>query len=1346
MMLGDASLTLISEHPAEPTTSAGLGSAVSGDGRAPLDQAHPQLPTERVTVDFVGGNVAAKIEGMDQAAGYANFISGKDPAKWRSHVAGYTRVRYTNLYPGIDLIYYGELQRKLEYDLVVGAGADPQQIRLRVSGKQQARIDPSGDLELDGPHGMMRLDRPVLYQTIEGGKRAIAGGFVQLAENEFGFRATDYDHTRPLIIDPKINLVYGTYLGGVHDDGTSEFVLDAQGAAYMTGSSASQDFPVSGNALQTTRMNIGTYTYDAILTKFDASGTLIFSTFLGGSQNDSGKTVALDKLGNIFLAGSTGSPDFPVTTNAFQKTFGGGTDGFLAELSNDGSQLLYSTYLGGGGDETVSTMRVNADGSLWIAGGASGSGLPASATAVQTKPNGKDNGFVAKIQFDGNGNLQIPYLTFLGGSTGTEDGGVRDLDVDSSGNVYVTGSNLSSDFPVSANAFEKPFALSGGCFNSPLPRSIFYVTKFNPDLSQMLYSTVIGGHVENQNGFPYCNQFSQNIHVDAQGNAWIVGGSGESDFPTTSNAISRTLNGNNLAGIDTILFELSADGTKELYGTYLGGSGPDFGYSAAWDPSGNIWIVSTTQSTDYPVTSDALQPSNGGGFYNAITELSPDGTKILYSTYLGGAGDEYPYRLRLDPQGGIHLTGVTASTNYPVTPNAAQSVYANGDKNPDTEDGFYTILGTGAIGAVGPVSGGNGGDTTITIGGQGFQQGSTCSLVQNGTTIAAVLATVNASGTSITCTFPLKGAVNGTYDVSVSNPDGTSFTKQGGFTVQSGGQPVIWSNFVGRPIIRTGTPSTFNITYGNSGNVDGYYIPVSVELPSTFTLDTPAATPSSAQVDPDSLYYSDSTDGSKYIQFVIPHLAPGQSVSIPLQATDSTDGDTWSIGVTSGSAAFSSLAAVQSGLNGISPSGACLPAAVGLQNCLNQGAASFVSLVSGAFTDMATNEGFTFNASQASTAFAEYYAAAVADTINQSGALTSRDKVPVHPHIGVTVTCCDSIGVTVNGNQTPITVQYNGLPSVTTIPAIGNNPVVKNPIVGPLAGSGLIGKLQDAITNQVFNSPKNICAAAGLGSGSYTGNYQKKCGPCNSGIQICRNTYQCNINNATTTVDGLPYPVNCDPDNPKSCKSKKGKAGSCGGGSTGGAIDPNYKTGPSGDGSFSQFVTGVAALSYNVGFENEPKATLPAAQVVVTDQLDPTKVDLSTLTLERLRLEQMSSIYRAGAEHLQHKLQTEPVALSVRIAASLDSATGLLKWTFTSIDPSTGQPPSDPTVGFLPPDADGIVGQGSVLFNVMPKSGHYGYQHRHHERRQRYLRRERAALSSRRRGKIRSMWIRPAAV
>ena len=232
--------------------------------------------------------------------------AGNDASKWQRHVAGYERVRYSNLYPGIDLIYYGQKERRLEYDLVVAPGADPEKIRLHVSGEQTARIGADGELELDGPDGVMRLDRPSLYQSYQSGdprqgkqqgKRMIAGQFVQLATNEFGFSTNGYDKRKPLIIDPKINLVYATYAGGIHDDEATDLVLDASGAAYIAGYTASQDFPVSGNAIQTVRQNIGYYYYDAFLMKFDASGDAALLDVSGWSVDRPGAGGATGCLG-----------------------------------------------------------------------------------------------------------------------------------------------------------------------------------------------------------------------------------------------------------------------------------------------------------------------------------------------------------------------------------------------------------------------------------------------------------------------------------------------------------------------------------------------------------------------------------------------------------------------------------------------------------------------------------------------------------------------------------------------------------------------------------------------------------------------------------------------------------------------------------------------------------------------------------------------------------------------------------------------------------------------------------------------------------------------------------------
>jgi hypothetical protein len=1343
MTLGDSSLTLTSHQAISAPGPAKKPEADPGNG-ASARPGTVQQKTTSVKVQFLGTDEHAKIAGQEESPAYANFFTGSDPSRWQTHIVGFNRVRYTGLYPGIDLIYYGETHRRLEYDLVVAPGADPQAIRLKVSGDQNPRIAENGDLELDGPDGVIRLDRPILYQTIDHGKKAIAGSFVQLAANEFGFRTSAYDTTRPLVIDPKISLVYATYAGGIHDDQATDLVLDANGAAYVTGFTASQDFPVSGNAVQAVRQNIGTYTYDAFLTKFDASGTLIFSTFLGGNNTDQARAVQLDASGNILLGGYTSSSDFPVTANAYQKTFGGYNDAFLAKLSNDGSQLIYSTYLGGSGSEAINRMRVNTDGSFWAVGDASADGLPVSATAIQQHTLSTADGFVAKLSFDANGNLLIPALTFLGGSnTSGETGLISDLDLDSAGNIYVTGATQSSDFPTTANAFIKSIPVSGGCYNSATPNEAIFITKFSPDLSQMLYSTVLGGKTENQNGYPVCNQYGKTIHVDqTTGNMWVVGSTGMSDFPVTANAISSKLNGNNTAGVDSFVFELSADGQKQLYGTYLGGSQFDYGGAAVWDPSGNIWIAGPTQSTDYPITaSTALQAANGGGYDTFVTELSPDGSKILYATYLGGSGDDdisSSNRIRLDSAGNIHMAGMTNSTNYPVTPTAAQPLYANGDQSPDTADAYYAILGTGAIGAIGPIVGGNSGDTTITVSGAGFTSGATCTLVQGTTVLTAVSVTINATGTSMSCTFALNGVTPGSYDVTVTNPNGGgTFTKPGAFSVQGGGSPTIWSDIIGRPIIRTGLPATFNITYGNSGNVDAYQIPASVQLPSTFAVNLAA---DSNPFSDDNNYYPD-TASSKFLQFVIPHLAPGESQTIPVSVTDVTDGDAWTIGVTTGNPAFSNLADAQKGLSTSPTSTACNPAVAGLQNCIALNTAEFVAEVGGILTDMGNADGFTYDPAEANPIFAKYYTTGVNYSINaalnnsrakepsfHSNALASRSSAnaPVRPQADGVPVPIGPFTVTVGADKSIV--------NVTFTPTLADAVTFANPVTGAFVG-GLVGLIQDIIKDKL-QSPNAVCSvyAGGGQAAVYTGKPPTpKCGPCSGGMKQCTDYFQCkgllsNGQSFTVDIPGTnPYSAPCNPDNPKSCpvksKSKSrivesltaldlpglpqaasGGSSGCGGGGTGGSVDPNYKSGPAGDGSASQYVTGTAALAYSVGFENEATATLPAAQVVVTDQLDPTKVDLSTLTLGQITFGNNTLTLPSGTKitNTNYKLSS---TLSVRVAASLDAASSTLKWTFTTIDPSTGQPPTDPTVGFLPPDTDGIVGQGNVLFNIMPKAG-----------------------------------------
>jgi hypothetical protein len=1275
------------------------------DGGVHAAPAAEQVVRRTMSLEFVGANAAAQVEGLDAGRARVNRLVGRDPAQWQRDLPTYGRVRAHGLYPGVDLVYYGGRERALEYDLVVAPHADLARVRFRVDGDAKPVLEADGSLDLDGKDGGVRLQRPVLYQDENGGRKAILGGFVRVAPGEFGFKSVAYDHSRPLIVDPQIQLIYATYIGGIHNDEEFDMAVDASGSAYIVGASASQDFPVTGNALQTTRQNIGTYTYDAVILKFDASGDLIYSTFLGGSSNDYAYSVIANADGSVYVGGGTSSSDFPVTTGAYQTKWGGGSDGFLVKISNDGSQLLYSTYLGGAADESVQSLLLNTDGTLWIGGDASGAGLTPSATAAQKAAAGNDNYFLAKAVFNVNGALSLPYLTFLGGSaTGQEGGGVA-MTTDSAGNLYLAGGTNSADFPVTANAYEKPFPLSNGCYNSPTPNTVGTVTKFSPDLSQMLYSTVIGGHIEDQNGYPDCNQFVLNIHLDAAGNMWLIGTTGMSDFPTTSNAMSKQLNGNGYAGVDDFIAELSASGTSLLYGTFFGGSAFDYGARAVWDPSGNIWMTGTTQSTDYPVTANAVQPANAGGYDTGVTEFSPTATSILYSTFLGGSGDDDingSGQIKLDTQGNVHLAGGTSSTNYPVTATAVQGLFANGDQGPDGTDVYYSVLGTGLIGAIGPVMGGNTGDTTITVSGAGFQAGASCSLVMGGTTITATQVSISPTGTSITCTFPLNGATAGSYDVTVSNPNsGGSFTKTGAFTVQSGGAPKLWVNIVARPKIRTGVASSVVVTYGNSGTVDGYMSHLVLTMPSqisgTYNVGIPPNLPSGMQV-PTSV----TTSGQNQIRLLLPRVPAGSSGSFQMQITDNTNNDNYQLQAAIAKPWFTSAttaaAALSTASSSYTPSTSCGSTAP--TNCL------------GYYLTQLANNGAT-------AAQAESIAGTMLSTLQQVekyGFLpviqggTSLTYVP--PSTLVTGTLVIS-GIVSFDN----TIEYHiaGLSQQNTIPITASNCVSYAGDVNDANGT----LLRCTLTIQAPTGSPITIAGGSYGIGgelipSFDTCFTTMPNITGAGftVNVTAGTQFCALN--SDTGDEVSPKVPDDViitiggfENTESSTDVDLYPGGDGDadddGTSGGSIDPNGKIGPLGDASTNHYVKPANSLSYNVYFENEASATLPAGQVVVTDQLDGTKVDLSTITFGPVNYGTNAITPPAGSSGFT-KTYVPPGVTNyvVRVQGSADQNTGLVKWTFTTIDPATNLPPSDPTVGFLPPDVDGVVGQGGVTFNVMP--------------------------------------------
>jgi hypothetical protein len=640
------------------------GEAVLALSKPNADAKHDARSTQAqgksvaLRMSLVGAAHKPQVSGLDELPGKANYFVGKDRSKWRTNVLTYAKVHYQNVYPGIDLVYYGN-QRQLEYDFVVAPGADPKTIVLGFRGADKFEIDAEGDLVLHTSGGDVRQHKPVIYQDIDGVRHEIDGSYVRKGANRVGFQLAAYDTTRPLVIDPVV-LSYSTYLGGNSGESGAGIAVDADGNAYVTGFAGSPDFPTTAGAFQPTFVS----NYYAFVTKFNPAGSaLVYSTFLGGSGGSSGSSIAVDSNGNAYVAGTTASVDFPTTAGAFQLVSGGGNDGFVTKLDPTGSSLVFSTYLGGSSSDQANGIAVDTAGNAYVTGQTQSSNFPTSAGALQSASGGcssyypyQCDAFVAKLDSTG---TALVFSTYLGGSS--DDSGMG-IAVDADGNAYVTGYTTSPNFPTTAGAFQPDFGGVAGTF----------VTKLNPTGTVLVYSTYLGGSG---------SDVGSGIAVDAAGNAYVTGTARSSDFPTTAGAFQVTSGGLS----DAFVTKLDPSGSALVYSTYLGGGDYDGGWAIAIDGEGNAYVTGGTHvsgcycNANFPTTPDAFQPQFAGGLGPAgsgsdafFTKLNPAGSALLYSTYLGGRNNDSGNGIALDSAGNAYIAGSTNSTNFPTTPGAFQ--------------------------------------------------------------------------------------------------------------------------------------------------------------------------------------------------------------------------------------------------------------------------------------------------------------------------------------------------------------------------------------------------------------------------------------------------------------------------------------------------------------------------------------------------------------------------------------------------------------------------------------------------------------------------------------------------
>jgi len=628
---------------------------------------HDSSPAAAVEMNLLGADPHAQLIAGDLQQGKVNYFLGKDPSKWHSNIPLYGRVSYRSIYPGIDLAFHGA-GKQLEFDYLVNPSADAARIAVSFRGADSLHTDNAGNLILATSAGSIQLNKPIAYQSKNGGRELVDAKFVLTGKNHVAFELGPYDHNRELVIDP--SLFYSTYFGGDGADYASGIAVDANGNAYVAGATDSTTIP--GNPTFVGGV-------DSFVTKLDPNGLLIVTSIFGGTQDDFPGGIAIDSAG-VYIAGTTDSPDFPASVG--QGFVGGPTadpnDAYAVKLDLNGN-FVWGTCIAGTQSDTGLGVAVDSGHNVYVVGETFSNDLGGVGGGINPLPHGNavnlgagvgnDDGYIAKLTSDGSAYLLVSYI---GGSNGDLATGVA---LDGSGNIYVSGETISNDLPTTLGSVQPACGTDANC-NATSSTSFddAFVVSIAANLSGYNYVTYYGGSNVD-------DAFA--IAVDpTTGNAFVTGTTASTDLLSPGTTFQSTLAGTQNA----FILELNSAGSTVTYNTYFGGDGTDFGLGIALDASDNIYFTgqTTSSSGSFPLV-NPTQALGDGGSDAFVSVLSIAQGQLLFSTFLGGGGDEDQFQgsIGLDSAQNIFVSGDTDSGNattdpFPTTTGAIDVTYGGG--------------------------------------------------------------------------------------------------------------------------------------------------------------------------------------------------------------------------------------------------------------------------------------------------------------------------------------------------------------------------------------------------------------------------------------------------------------------------------------------------------------------------------------------------------------------------------------------------------------------------------------------------------------------------------------------